>query len=335
VDRQERVGGPVAQLTGVLTAFTCQGGALRRCSEPLASAEWIDLLEPTQDEIERVSRETGLAIPSEADINEIESSSRLATRDGVLYLSMPMVSRPETEPRSVSVGFVLSPERLITVRFAPSRLFDHFMVQPDPTARSSSHVLVALLEVIVDRQADSLEQVKAELEMLSHRIFSDDMAAASGRKREDALLRGSLVTLGRVGDLISHIRESQVGAGRIVPYVETAAEAWFPKELKPRLHTLQRDISSLNDFDTHLNDKLQFLLDATLGFINIAQNNVMKVLTVVSVVGIPPVLVAGIYGMNFKNMPEYDWSWGYAWGLGLIIVTGLVPLAIFRWRNWV
>ena len=108
----------------MLTAFTCQGGALRRSSEPLAGVQWIDLLEPTQDETERVARETGLAIPTEADINEIESSSRLATRDGVLYLSMPMVSRPDTEPRSVSVGFVLSPDRLITVRFAPSRLFD-------------------------------------------------------------------------------------------------------------------------------------------------------------------------------------------------------------------
>ena len=101
------------------------------------------------------------------------------------------------------------------------------------------------------------------------------------------------------------------------------------------MHTLRHDIASLNDFDTHLNDKLQFLLDATLGFINIAQNNVMKVLTVVSVVGIPPVLVAGIYGMNFKSMPEYDWAWGYAYGLGLIVVSGLIPLAIFKWRNWI
>ena len=88
------------------------------------------------------------------------------------------------------------------------------------------------------------------------------------------------------------------------------------RSCKPRLRTLRRDIASLNDFDTHLNDKLQFLLDATLGFINIAQNNVMKVLTVVSVAGIPPVLIAGIYGMNFKIMPELDWAWGYPYGLG-------------------
>jgi magnesium transporter len=149
------------------------------------------------------------------------------------------------------------------------------------------------------------------------------------------MLRATLVTLGRIGDLVSHIRESQVSAGRIVPYLETAAEAWLPQELHPRLQTLRQDISSLNDYDTHLNDKLQFLLDATLGFINIAQNNVMKVLTVASVVGIPPVLVAGIYGMNFKFMPEYDWPWGYPYGLAMIVLTAIIPLALFRWRNWI
>src|SRR6202042_1978180 len=101
------------------------------------------------------------------------------------------------------------------------------------------------------------------------------------------------------------------------------------------LTTLRDDIGSLRDFDTHLSDKLQFLLDATLGFINIAQNDVMKVMTIASVVGIPPVLVAGIYGMNFKNMPEYDWSWGYQWGLGLIVVTGLIPLLWFKWKDWI
>ena len=162
--------------------------------------------------------------------------------------------------------------------------------------------------------------MQAELETISHRIFCDGHGGrpADASARTPCCAKRS-VTLGRVGDLISHIRESQVGAGRIVPYVETTAAAWLPKDLQPRLHTLRRDIASLNDFDTHLNDKLQFLLDATLGFINIAQNNVMKVLTVVSVVGIPPVLIAGIYGMNFKSMPEYDWAWGYAYGLGVIV----------------
>jgi magnesium transporter len=320
----------------MLTAFTCRDGALCRITEPLRDAQWIDLLDPTPDEAERVTRETGLAVPTEAEINEIESSSRLATRDRAVYLSMPLVSRPESDARSVSVGFVLSPERLITIRFAQSRLFDRFVDQQMKTDadKGAAHILVALLEAIVDRQADMLEQVKAELETVSHRIFCEEMAAASGRKREDAMLRATLVALGRIGDLVSHVRESQVSAGRIVPYVETSAADWLPKELRPRLHTLRRDIASLNDFDTHLNDKLQFLLDATLGFVNIAQNNVMKVLTVVSVAGVPPVLIAGIYGMNFKIMPELEWVFGYPYSLALMALSTIIPLAIFRWRGW-
>jgi magnesium transporter len=319
----------------LLTAFANRDGELRHIDGALRDALWIDLLEPTPDEAEHVARETGLAIPSEAEINEIESSSRLAERDGVLYLNMSLVTRPETEPRSVSVGFVASPDRLITVRYAASLLFERFMQHTHASMHSGAHVLVGLLEAIVDRQADGLEQVKSELEAISHSIFCDQMVAASGRKREDAMLRATLVTLGRLGDLISHIRESQVSAGRIVPYVEAVAADWLPKDLRPRFRTLRRDIDSLNDFDTHLNDKLQFLLDATLGFINIAQNNVMKVLTVASVVGIPPVLIAGIYGMNFKSIPEYDWVWGYAYGLGIILVSAIVPLALFKWRNWI
>src|ERR1700744_2068551 len=103
----------------MITAFACREGKFERTTDNLREANWIDLLQPSPDEIDRVTRETGVAIPTEAEISEIESSSRLATRDGVLYLSMPLVSQPETEPRAVSVGFVLSPKNFLTVRFAP------------------------------------------------------------------------------------------------------------------------------------------------------------------------------------------------------------------------
>ena len=149
-----------------------------------------------------------------------------------------------------------------------------------------------------------------------HGIFAMGMNQEGGRKAEDAVLRRTLGQIGRIGDLISHVRDTQVGAARIVPYVEEVAATWLPKELVPRLLTLRQDIASVSDFNTHLNDKLQFMLDATLGFISIAQNNVMKVMAIASVVGIPPVLIAGIYGMNFKNIPEYDWVYGYLWGWG-------------------
>ena len=327
----------------MLTAFLCTDGRLHRLSETvsadaLRSAVWIDLLSPDADTIDQVRQATGLPVPTEAEISEIETSSRLAERDGVLYLSMSLLSLSGDGPRGAAVGFVLAPERLITVRFAASRVFGAYAVNPPRGANqqaAGAHVFVGLLEAIVDRQADMLEQVRTDLESVSHAIFAMGSTQTSGRKNEDAMLRRTLGQLGRLGDLISHVRDTQVGAARIVPYVEAMTAAWLPKELAPRLATLRQDIASVSDFDTHLNDKLQFLLDATLGFINIAQNNVMKVMAIASVVGIPPVLIAGVYGMNFKSIPELEWAYGYAWGWGLIILTTLIPLAVFRWRKWI
>jgi magnesium transporter len=225
---------------------------------------------------------------------------------------------------------------LITLRFAPSPVFDQVAereMQPGTADRTGAHIFVGLLEAIVDRHADALEQIRDELDTISHRIFHDAVGAG-GSRREDRMLRSTLAAIGRTGDVISFIRDSQVGAARIVPYVVTNAADWLPHDLKPRLDTLRQDIASLSEFDTHLFEKVQFLLDATLGFINIAQNNVMKVLTVASVVGIPPVLIAGIYGMNFKGMPELDWAWGYPYGLALIVVSALIPLVWFKLRDW-
>jgi magnesium transporter len=326
----------------MLNAFACAGEDLQRLTDTsvgvLGRALWIDLQNATADEIERVQEATGLVVPTEAAVSEIESSSRLAAREGVLYLSMPLIRLTDEGPRSVSAGFVLSPERLITVRFAPSQVFDTYaehMARGPAAPDTGAHVFVGLVEAIVDRQADALEQVSSDLDRISHAIFSMGVKQEGGRKTEDAILRRTLGRLGHLGDLISHVRETQVGAARIVPYVETMTAKWLPAELNPRLETLLKDIASVSDFDTHLNDKLQFLLDATLGFINIAQNNVMKVMAIASVVGIPPVLIAGVYGMNFKNIPEYDWAYGYAWGWGLIILTTIIPLAVFRWRKWI
>jgi magnesium transporter len=323
----------------MLTAFVCEGKALRRHAEPsdeaLRGAAWIDLLNPDADEARRVEQATGLRVPSEADLSEIETSSRLAMEEGALYLSMPLVSRLDEAPRAVPAGFVLSRERLLTIRFAESRLFDAFaerQLRAETAERGGAHILVGLLEAIVDRQADALEQARIDLDVISQRIFREGQRLS--RRGEDSLLRETLTAIGRTGELVSYIRDSQLGADRIVPYMLGNTSDWLPKDLEPRINTLRQDIVSLKDYDVHLDDKVHFLLDATLGFINIAQNNVVKVLTVASVVGIPPVLVAGIYGMNFKVMPELQWQWGYAYGLILIAVSGMVPLVWFKLRGW-
>jgi magnesium transporter len=172
---------------------------------------------------------------------------------------------------------------------------------------------------------------------VSHRIFHDETKQLQGKRkpaREDADLRALLRRIGRAGDLASKIRDSLLGIGRIAPYVRSMAGAWLPAEVKPHLETIRQDIASLSDYDAHLVNKVQLLLDATLGLINIEQNNIIKVLTVVSVVGVPPTLVASMYGMNFKHMPELDWAWGYPYGLALIVISAVGPLLWFKLRGW-
>jgi magnesium transporter len=301
---------------------------------------WIDLHNGTPEEIAFVERVSGRHVPSLEELSEIESSSRLYTENGALYLSTPVVYRATAgDPIMTPVGFVLSPDCLITVRFQPIPVFTAMkdrVGKPETVHASPAGAFVAIVEALVDRMADVLEQVGADLDMVSHRIFRDSTAHSGKRRpaREDADLRVLLRRIGRAGDLASKIRDSLLGIGRIAPYVGSIAAVWLPAEVKPHIETLRQDVASLSDYDMHLVSKVQLLLDATLGLINIEQNNIIKVLTVVSVVGVPPTLVASMYGMNFRHMPELDWAWGYAWGLALILLSAIGPLLWFKLRGW-
>jgi magnesium transporter len=296
---------------------------------------WIDLLSPTESEVAAVEEASGLTLPSQAEISEIETSSRLRTDGDVLYLSAPLVYRSQTQdPGTTPVGFVLAPELLATVRYEKLNAFDSYQ----RTARgSAAEVFVGLIDAIVDRIADVLEHIAAELDLLSHRLFRSRSVGGGDRRsraQENADLRSILRRLGATGDLVSKMRDSLLALARIVPYVATMRGAELPAAVKTRLDTLRQDLASLNDYETHLLAKVQLLMDATLGLINVEQNDIIKVLTVVSVVGVPPTLVASMYGMNFKYMPELAWSWGYPYGLALIAISALAPLIWFKWRGW-
>jgi magnesium transporter len=327
----------------MLTAFACVDGRVDRIlahgAAALDAAHWIDLVDATDEEAKLVEQATGLHVAKYAELSEIERSSRLATRNGALYLSMPMLVRPEdTDRRARPLGFVLTRDRIITIRFGASPVFDAFIAritEADPAFDSPAALLVSLLETMVDRLADLLEQLQADLDQASVRLFREELGGKLAPRRENEALRNMLQIVGRSGDFLSRIRDSLLGVGRIVPYVAHGAAAWLSDELRSRLETLRQDVVSLNDYDAHLANKVQFLLDATLGFINTAQNNIIKVLTVVSVVGIPPTLVASIYGMNFKDMPELNWTYGYPYGLTLIVITALAPLVWFRIKGWI
>ncbi|WP_297369778.1 magnesium transporter CorA family protein [Acidocella sp.] len=320
----------------MLTAYLAAGGHLRAAAAA-PEAVWFDLESPTPEETALVARETGLPLPSQANLSEIETSSRLSVTGDTLTLSLPTVSRQETILHPTVTGFVLSPTRLVTLRFAPSPLFAQFTAAPRPLGDSpAAQLLTELMEAIVDRQADSLEALRAELDALSRRIFhhGTDHHPAAQRRTAERELQAALGTLGRGYDSLSVLRDSQLGVARLVPYV-LANAPWLPAPLQARLASVAKDVASLNEFSTHLTDKVQFLQDATLGLINIAQNTLIKVLTIVSIMGIPPTLIAGIYGMNFHIIPELSWTYGYAYAWGLMILSAVAPLAWFRKKGWI
>lgn len=300
---------------------------------------WLDLLEPTEEEMRFVERVTGIHVPTQDELREIESSSRLRTENGTLYLSMPMVFRSDDHPEVTPLGIILSKDRMVTVRFRKLSAFESF--KQEISASSDVHpspagAFVGLLEAIVDRIADVLEGAGSDLDAVSHHVFRapDNAKRNKAPARAENDLRETIRRIGRTGDLVSKIRDSLMGVGRIVPYVAGRTVDWLPAAVRPSLETLRLDVTSLNDYDAYLTTKVQFLLDATLGLINIEQNNIIKVLTVVSVVGVPPTLVASWYGMNFHNMPELSWSFGYPYAIALALLSAVLPLVWFRVRGW-
>jgi magnesium transporter len=302
------------------------------------SAVWIDLLNPTEAERRAAEQAAGFAIQGQEDIAEIESSSRVSRKGDIFYLNSPVSFRDADGLSSVApVGFALSPTRLVTVRSADMVAFDSFADQlgrGDAAAPSSAAVFAGLLEALVDHLADVLEHVGGELDRLSRQSFrrGGGTPRNSGRVTRD--LRAMLSRLGLCGTTIDNARDTLLGLARIVGSVQQAGPAWAAEDIRQRLVILRQDIASLNDYDQQLTTKTGFLLDALMGFINIEQNEVVRVLTIASVVGIPPTFVVGLYGMNFKTMPEYDWAWGYGWGWAMIVVSVVVPLVWLRVKGW-
>ena len=305
--------------------------------EVLGGTVWLDLLDPSDAERSLVERATGLRVPARDDLAEIESSSRLNDENGVLSMSMPLATLDaDNMPQARPMGFVLSKEHLLTVRYSELPVFAAYAAQLNSHAAAPSSVtaFLGLLEAMVDRLADILETIRGELDTISHRVFQPD-----GRRRTpaaaDMQLRATLRAVGRAGDRLSNLRDSLLGVQRIVHFTSHRAADYVPGNERSRLVTLQQDITSLTDYDVQLSDKVQFLLDATLGFINIEQNNSIKILTVVSIVGVPPTLVASIYGMNFKWIPELQWDYGYFYALAMIVLTAVIPLIVFKRKGWI
>jgi magnesium transporter len=192
-------------------------------------------------------------------------------------------------------------------------------------------VLLGLIETIIDRMADYIERIQGEVEILSRSIFEMKGGTASRQKRFDVLLK----SIGREGELTSRARESTHSLGRLLTFLtQVVNERKADKLMKARVRTAARDVASLTDHVSFLSNKIVFLLDATLGMINIEQNNIIKIFSIVAVVLLPPTLIASIYGMNFELMPELRWTFGYPLALLAMVISAVLPYFFFKRKGW-
>jgi magnesium transporter len=309
----------------VLTVYPSQGAPV-----------WVDLFNPTPEEMAKAGADYGVEIPPRSQLEEIEFSSRLQYENGVFTVSVPLTPHHQDGTDfTAPLGFVLSDKLLVTIRFAEMQTFEAITARVKRRPRSAPDIFLVILEALVDYGADRLEELRTEAMVISRRIFRRDQKLAHrNAARYNRMLRDTLVEIGKMGARLSHIRETLLVLQRAVPYLNEHGDGWMEGQVKARLKIAASDIQSLNDYEVHLTDKIQFLLDAALGFISTEQNDLFKVLTIASVVGIPPTFIASMYGMNFHNMPELSWTYGYEYGLGLIVLSTVVPIIWFKLKGW-
>lgn len=321
----------------MLNAYAVQNEALVRVETSHDAVppevKWVDLLHPQQGEDKALERCLGIEIPTREEMQEIEPSSRLYVDHGVRYMTATTLCNTELgTPKLTQISFVLAPHRLITVRYdtpKPINLFLNRAQKPGSIQGTPEAILTGLLDTIVDRVADILEKVSEEIEQVSTGIFRD------GAARRDKTFQEVLRTLGLKGELVSKARESLVSINRLLLFLATEIEgSKVSKDIRTLVKTQSRDVESLMQHCDSLANKITFLLDATLGLIGIEQNNIVKIFAVLSVVFMPPTLVGTIYGMNFKQMPELGWEYGYPMAMMLMLVSGVLPYLYFRKKGW-
>ncbi|MDB5734343.1 MAG: hypothetical protein JWP16_1667 [Alphaproteobacteria bacterium] len=300
---------------------------------------WVDLFNPTNEEIAQACTVYQLDIPPREQLEEIEFSSRLQYEDEVFTISVPVTPHKKPgngEDVTTPLGFVLTRDILVTIRFAQLHTFEAIIKRVARRPRSAPDIFMVIIEALVDYSADRLEELRAEALKISQRIFHKEMQQRQKNEvaNVNTMLRDILIEIGDMGERLSHIRDTLLVLQRLTPYVAEHGDGWMEAEIKARLKMAGADVVSLNDYEVHLTDKLQFLLDADLGFISTEQSDLFKVMTIWSTVGIPPVLLAGIWGMNFHVMPELAWHDGYPIALGTIALSAIIPLMWFKWRGW-
>jgi magnesium transporter len=299
---------------------------------------WLDLLNPTPEEDRLVESLLGIVIPTQAEMEEIELSARLYNEDGAEFMTMTALSRLDTdEPSKTAITFILKGHTLVTVRFAEPKPFLAFLLRAQkPKAvpcASGEQVLRGLLEALIDRTADALERIGNEVDQISRDVFRKKSSTAQQLQQD---LRSIIEQIGAKAEVLTMVQESLVSISRLTAFHSALDDGTTKagREARQLVKLIQRDALSLGEHARTLSNKINFLLDATLGLINLEQNQIIKIFSVVAVVLLPPTLVGSIYGMNFDIMPELHWDWGYPFSLGLMVLSAVLPFLYFKRRGW-
>ncbi len=334
----------------MLSAYGTANGCLTelaKLNQPAVpkGAVWLDLVEPTADEEKSVEAALGIDIPTREELAEIEASSRLYQEDGAAFMTANLIRRGEhDQPESSPVTFIIKDDLLITIRYHHPQAFPVYVkraMKPQTTAMTGWGVYISLLEAVVDRAADHLERVGVIVDDTSRKTFGSGRTLGGQKKRprrRTTNLQELIENIGEEGDFTSKMRESLVSIGRVVAFmtalVDQMKQTREMKDNRARIRILQRDIQSLTDHASFLSAKISFLLDAVLGLISIEQAGIIKIFSVAAVVFLPPTLVASIYGMNFRHMPELEWTFGYPMAVVLMILSAILPFLYFMQKGW-
>jgi magnesium transporter len=303
-----------------------------------AAILWYDLHAPTREEEQWVESRLGIQIPTREELRELELSNRLYEENGAMYCTATIVTKAETTmPEIHSVSFILLQGVLVTLRYSDPSAFTRIATEINAHKHQpirATEVMAALLEALVNRVADVLENSSHLLDTTHRALFRPALQQPKQRQQQFPNIEALLRDIGVQGDVISKLRESLLSMSRVCRYAGHSHYFAEDAESHAMLDSVQRDISALNDHATFLSSKVSFLLDASLGVVGLQQTAIIKILSVASVVFLPPTLIASVYGMNFQHMPELGWKLAYPLAVVLMLLSALLPYAYFRKKKW-
>lgn len=320
---------------GSIKAFVLQAGRLMQLHnltpDDLLRPDivWVDMVDPTDDERELVQSSFRLELPEDEELEDIEESARCYIDESGLHISSFFLHKDGAESSNVTVSFTLHAGRLLTIRQEELAVFRLFRlrarVQPGLVANAQD-ILLSIFDAAIEYDADMLEEVYSDLEPISKRVLSHK------EEMTDQVMAETVALLAAYEDVNGKVRLDLMDTRRALSFLLRSRQCG--PEQEANLREILRDLESLNNHTAFLFDKINFLMDAVMGLINLAQNKIIKIFSIASVVFLPPTLVASMYGMNFQHMPELAQTWGYPWAIVLMIISGIAPYWFFKRKGW-